>query len=85
MLIYNLCFINLKLNKMKKNMGTADRVIRIIIAAIVGVLYFKEVISGTLGIILLVVAGIFVLTSFISFCPLYAPFGIRTCSIGNKK
>lgn len=85
MLIYNLCFINLKLNKMKKNMGTADRVIRIIIAAIVGVLYFKEIISGTLGIVLLVVAGIFVLTSFISFCPLYAPFGIRTCSIGNKK
>ncbi|MBV7268825.1 YgaP family membrane protein [Winogradskyella luteola] len=70
---------------MKKNMGTADRVIRIIIAAIVGVLYFKEIISGTLGIILLVVAGIFILTSFISFCPLYAPFGIRTCSIGNKK
>ena len=66
-------------------MGTADRIIRIIIAAIVGVLYFKEIISGTLGIILLVVAGIFVLTSFISFCPLYAPFGIKTCSINSEK
>lgn len=65
---------------MKKNMGTADRVIRIIIAAIVGVLYFQEIITGTLGIILLVLAGVFVLTSLISFCPLYAPFGIKTCS-----
>ncbi|WP_111682174.1 YgaP family membrane protein [Winogradskyella tangerina] len=70
---------------MTKNMGTADRIIRIIIAAIVGVLYFNEVISGTLGIILLIVAGIFVLTSFISFCPLYAPFGIKTCSLKNKQ
>ncbi|MFP4846255.1 DUF2892 domain-containing protein [Winogradskyella sp. PE311] len=68
---------------MKKNMGTADRVIRIVIAAIVGVLYFKGIITGTLGIILLVLAGIFVLTSLISFCPLYAPFGIKTCAI-NK-
>ncbi len=65
-------------------MGTADRVIRVIIAALVGVLYFNEVISGTLGIILLVVAGIFLLTSFVSFCPLYAPFGIKTCSIKSK-
>ncbi len=70
---------------MKKNMGTADRIIRLIIAAIVGVLYFKEIITGALGVILLVLAGIFVLTSFISFCPLYAPFGIKTCSIKEKK
>lgn len=66
---------------MKKNMGTADRVIRIVIAAMVGVLYFKEIVTGTLGIILLVLAGIFVLTSLIGFCPLYAPFGIKTCTI----
>lgn len=64
---------------MKKNMGTADRIIRVIIAAIVGVLYFTGTISGTLGIVLLVLAGVFVLTSLISFCPLYAPIGIRTC------
>ncbi len=69
---------------MKKNMGSADRIIRIIIAAIIGVLYFTGTISGTLGIVLLVLAGIFVLTSFISFCPLYAPFGIRTCPLKEK-
>ena len=62
-------------------MGSADRIIRIIIAAIVGILYFTGVISGTLGLILLILAGIFVLTSLISFCPLYAPFGIRTCAL----
>lgn len=62
-------------------MGSADRIIRIIIAAIIGILYFTGTISGTLGLILLILAGIFVLTSLISFCPLYAPFGIRTCTL----
>lgn len=66
---------------MKKNMGTADRIIRVIIAAIVGVLYFTGTITGTLGIVLFVLAGVFVFTSLISFCPLYAPFGIKTCPI----
>jgi len=70
---------------MKKNMGSADRIIRVIIAAIVAVLYFTGIVSGTLGIVLLVLAGIFVLTSFISFCPLYAPFGISTCRVKEKK
>ena len=70
---------------MKKNMGTADRIIRVIIAAIVGVLYFTGTISGTLGVVLLVLAGVFVLTSMISFCPLYSPFGIKTCPIKEKK
>ena len=70
---------------MRKNMGTADRIIRVIIAAIVGILYFTSVISGTFGIILLVLAGVFVLTSLISFCPLYAPFGFRTCPLKAKK
>lgn len=60
-------------------MGNADRVIRLIIAAVIGVLYYTGTISGTLGIVLLVLAGVFVLTSFISFCPLYAPFGLSTC------
>lgn len=69
---------------MKKNMGSADRIIRIIIAAIVGILYFTGTISGTLGLILLILAGIFVLTSLISFCPLYAPFGISTCALKEK-
>ena len=63
---------------MKKNMGTIDKVIRILVAVVVAVLYFTHVVSGTLGIILLVLAGVFVLTSLISFCPLYLPFGINT-------
>jgi hypothetical protein len=70
---------------MKKNMGFTDKVIRIIIAAIIAVLYFSGTISGTLGIVLLVFAGIFVLTSLVSFCPLYAPFGLSTCAVKDKK
>jgi hypothetical protein len=66
---------------MKKNMGTVDKVIRVMIAAVIAILFFTHVISGTLGIILMVLAVIFVLTSFISFCPLYLPFGLST----NKK
>ena len=65
-------------------MGSTDKIIRVIIAAIVAVLYFTGTISGTLGIVLLVLAGIFVLTSLVSFCPLYAPFGIKTCPLKEK-
>ena len=64
---------------MKKNMGTTDRVVRIILAAGMAGLYFGGIVTGTLGIVLLVLAAVFLLTSFISFCPLYAPFGIKTC------
>ncbi len=64
---------------MKKNMGNTDRIIRFIIAAIIAVLYFNGTITGTLGIILMVLAAVFVITSFVSFCPLYAPFGLSTC------
>jgi hypothetical protein len=66
---------------MKKNMGSADKIIRLIIAAIVVALYFTNIVTGVLGIVLLVIAGVFVLTSFISFCPLYAPFKISTCKL----
>lgn len=59
-------------------MGTADKVVRILAALIISGLYVTDVISGIVGIILLVIAGIFVVTSFISFCPLYWPFGIST-------
>ena len=69
---------------MNKNMGTADRIIRVIIAVIIGALYYTGVIAGTFGIILLVLAGIFVLTSLISFCPLYTLFGLKTCSTKLK-
>lgn len=65
---------------MKKNMGTADKLIRFILAAIVAVLYYFEVIEGIIAIVLLELAGVFILTSFISFCPLYKPFGISTTS-----
>jgi uncharacterized membrane protein YtjA (UPF0391 family) len=73
------------MKRMKKNMGTADRIIRVIIAAIIGVLYFTGTVTGTLGIVLLVLAVVFILTSLISFCPLYLPFGIKTCPSKEKK
>lgn len=63
---------------MKKNMGTIDKVIRILVAVVFVVLFFTKVVTGTMGIILLVLAVVFVLTSLISFCPLYWPFGIST-------
>ncbi len=66
---------------MKKNMGGNDRIIRVIIAVLVAALYFTNVITGVWGILLLIIAGVFVLTSIVSFCPLYAPFGISTCKI----
>jgi len=59
-------------------MGNADRIIRVLAAILIAVLFFTNQISGTLGIILLVLAGVFLLTSFIGFCPLYAPFGISS-------
>ncbi|HXL56506.1 MAG TPA: DUF2892 domain-containing protein [Chitinophagaceae bacterium] len=63
---------------MKKNMGTADRIIRIMVAVAIVILYFTNQISGIAAIILLVLAGVFILTSFISFCPLYILFKINT-------
>jgi len=63
---------------MKKNMGSADRAIRIAAAIIIALLYYFDKISGATAIILLIIAGIFILTSFISFCPLYLPLGIST-------
>jgi len=70
---------------MKKNMGSADRIIRVIMAAVVATLYFTNVITGTLGIVLMVIAAVFVLTSLISFCPLYAPFGLKTCAVESEQ
>lgn len=63
---------------MKQNMGTIDRVIRIILAAVFAYLYFTGMVGGTLGIVLLVLAVVFVLTSIVAFCPLYAPFKFST-------
>jgi hypothetical protein len=61
-------------------MGSYDRVIRLIIALVVGALYYMGVITGTLGIILLILSAIFLLTSLVSFCPLYTIFGLSTKS-----
>ena len=63
---------------MKRNMGTIDKTIRILVAVVVVVLYFTHVISGVLAIILLALSAIFVVTSLISFCPLYLPLGLST-------
>lgn len=63
---------------MKKNIGSTDKIIRIILAVIVVVLYFTNTISGTLALVLGAFAIILLITSFINFCPLYLPFGIST-------
>jgi hypothetical protein len=64
---------------MKENMGSVDKIIRILVAALIVVLYLTSIISGTVAIILLALGLVFLLTSFMSFCPLYLPFGINTC------
>ena len=66
---------------MKKNMGSADRIFRILIAVVIAVLYWQGIITGTLAILLLVVGGIFLLTSIVSLCPLYSVIGMNTCKI----
>jgi hypothetical protein len=63
---------------MKPNMGTVDKVVRILVALAIAVLYFTNQISGVTAIVLLVVAAAFIITSFMSFCPMYVPFGIST-------
>jgi hypothetical protein len=63
---------------MTKNMGTVDRIIRFVFAVAVVVLYFTGVISGILAIILGILAAVFLLTSIVGFCPLYAPFKLST-------
>lgn len=69
---------------MKKNMGSTDRIVRFVVAAIVAGLYFTNIISGTLGLVLMILGGVFLLTSFISFCPLYTIFGLNTCPMEKK-
>ncbi len=82
--IRSLYFYSTKENKlnlliMKKNMGTADRIIRIIVAILFGALYFSGTVTGTLGYIMLALGGVFILTSMVSFCPLYSIVGLSTC------
>ncbi|GAK33228.1 hypothetical protein JCM17846_20240 [Iodidimonas nitroreducens] len=65
---------------MKKNMGTLDRILRLIAAIALGILVYSGVISGTLAVVLTVVVAVFLLTSLVSFCPLYRLLGQSTCS-----
>lgn len=69
---------------MKKNVGTIDKFIRILIAIVLAVLFFTNVISGTIGIILLIFAGVLVVTSLIGFCGFYTLVGINTCKVKNN-
>lgn len=61
-------------------MGYTDRIIRVLLAAVFAYLYFSGTITGTIGIVLVVLGGVFVATSFVSFCPLYTLVGLNTCS-----
>lgn len=65
---------------MTKNMGNTDRIIRVLVAIVIAVLYFTGTISGTLGIVLGILGIVFVATSLVSFCPLYTIFGLSTCA-----
>ena len=65
---------------MKRNMGNADRLIRLLLSVVFAVLYFNGTVSGTLGIVLLVLAAVFTLTALVSFCPLYTLVGMNTCA-----
>lgn len=64
-------------------MGGADRTIRIVVAIVFAALFLTGVVEGTLGYVLLAVGAVFLLTSFVSFCPLYTIFGINTCKVKN--
>ncbi|KIC91097.1 DUF2892 domain-containing protein [Flavihumibacter sp. ZG627] len=68
---------------MKKNMGNTDRIIRLVLAAVFAYLYFGGIVTGTWGIVLLVLGVVFVLTSLVGFCPLYTLVGMNTC--GTRK
>lgn len=63
---------------MKRNMSNTDRIVRVIVAALFAYLYFAGIVTGGLGIVLLVLGGVFLLTSIVAFCPLYAPFKFST-------
>jgi DUF2892 family protein len=69
---------------MKRNMGNTDRMVRMLIAFLIIILFLTNVIEGTLGIALLFLAGIFILTTLIGFCPLYTIVGINTGRKGNS-
>ena len=63
---------------MKKNMGTVDRVIRLVIVVVIGALYYTGQLTGLVATILGIVAVAFLITSIVGWCPGYLPFGIST-------
>lgn len=65
---------------MKKNMGNTDRILRVLLAAVFAYLYFSGTVTGTLGLVLVILGAVFVLTSLVSFCPLYTLVGLNTCT-----
>lgn len=73
---------------MKPNMGNIDRIIRVLLAVVFAYLYFSGTVTGTLGLVLVILGVVFVLTSMVSFCPLYTLFGLNTCpskkQVNNK-
>ena len=69
---------------MKKNMGNADRIIRLLMAAVFAWLYFGGIVTGIPGLILVILGGIFALTSLVSFCPLYTLIGLNTCPVKKQ-
>ncbi len=68
---------------MKKNVGNLDRILRLVLAVAFVVLYYTGVLTGTLGLVLVVLGAVFALTSFISWCPIYAVIGVNTCPTKN--
>ncbi|MCW5924963.1 MAG: DUF2892 domain-containing protein [Saprospiraceae bacterium] len=70
---------------MKKNMGSLDKTIRLIAAALFAVLFFTNVVGGMVGYVLLALGGIFVLTSLVGFCPIYAIAGLNTCPASERQ
>ncbi|TXF91694.1 DUF2892 domain-containing protein [Neolewinella aurantiaca] len=68
---------------MTLNMGKADRIIRPLLAIVFIALYFTGTVTGTVGIVLLVLSAVFLLTSLVGVCPLYSLLGIRTCPVKN--
>lgn len=66
---------------MTKNMGSADKLVRVLIAAVIGILYYLDKITGTLAYVLMAVAIILLITSLVNFCPLYKLIGVNTCKL----
>jgi len=69
---------------MKKNIGMTDRIVRVMIFVVLVALYFTNIIQGTLGMVLLVIAAISLITSIVGFCGLYTVLGITTCPLKKK-